>query len=46
MNVFELRNRLVANYGDFVRGFFLPRHGLFLHQSMRMTEGRRECVPG
>lgn len=22
MNVFELRNRLVANYGDFVRGFF------------------------
>jgi ATP-dependent helicase YprA (DUF1998 family) len=22
MNMFELRNRLVANYGDFVRGFF------------------------
>ena len=22
MNVFELRHRLVANYGDFVRGFF------------------------
>jgi hypothetical protein len=22
MKVFELRNRLVANYGDFVRGFF------------------------